>query len=48
MYPNATTHLLAAKSPPEITALLAGGLVRRVAGGEGMNQLRVSRFKLGL
>jgi hypothetical protein len=44
--PNETTHLLAAKSPPEITALLGGGVVWRVVGGEGLDQTRVSRFNL--
>lgn len=41
-----TTHLLAAKSPPEIAALLGGGVVLRVVGGEGLDQIRVSRFNL--
>jgi hypothetical protein len=39
--------LLAAKSPPEITALLGDGEVWRVVGGEGLDHIRVSRFNLG-
>ena len=38
--------MLAAKSPPETTALLGGGVVWRVVGGEGLDQIRVSRFNL--
>ena len=46
IFPNEATHLLAAKSPPEIAALLGGGVVWRVVGGEGLDQIRVSRFNL--
>jgi hypothetical protein len=46
IFPNEVAHLLAAKSPPETTALLGGGVVWRVVGGEGLDHIRVSRFNL--